>query len=114
MEMYLTHEQAGFRRNYSTIDHLLTVKVLIEKANEYHLPLYVALVDYEKAFDSVETWAIREALWNSRVDSRYMDLIDHIYEEMQTSFQLQIQTQPIKIYRGVRQGDALSPKLFIL
>jgi len=38
MEMYLTHEQAGFSRNYSTIDHLLTVKVLIEKTNEYHLP----------------------------------------------------------------------------
>ena len=31
--MYLTHEQAGFKRNYSTIDNLLTVKILIEKAN---------------------------------------------------------------------------------
>ena len=67
MEMYLTHEQAGFRRNYSTIDHLLTVKALIEKANEYHLPLYAALMDNEKVFDSVETWATREALWNSIV-----------------------------------------------
>ena len=55
MEIYLTHEQAGFRRSFSTIEHLLTVKVLVEKANEYHLPLYVALVDYEKAFNSIET-----------------------------------------------------------
>ena len=92
IEMFLTHEQAGFRRNYSTIDHLLIVKVLIEKANEYHLPEYVALMDYEKAFDSTEIWATREILWNSRVNCRYVDLIDYIYEETQTSFQLQQQT----------------------
>ena len=68
MEVYLTHEQAGFKRKYSTIDHSLTVEVLIEKVNEYYLLLYVALVDYEKAFDSIET---RETLWKSRVDCRY-------------------------------------------
>ena len=55
MKTYQTHEQASFRRNYSTIDHLLTVKVLIENVNEYHISLYVALVDYENAFDSIET-----------------------------------------------------------
>ena len=85
MEMYITHEQAGFIRNYSTIDHLLTVMVLIEKANEYHLLLYVALVDYEKAFDSFETVEQHSGLQVHGSD-RY------IYEETQTSLQLQRQT----------------------
>ena len=105
-------EQAGFRRNYSTIDHLLTVKVLIRKANEYHLPLYVALVDYEKAFDSIKTWATREALRNNRVDCRYMDLITFM-KRHKLHFNYN-NKQPIKIYRGVREDDALSPKLFII
>ena len=47
-------EQAGFRADYSTIDHLQVVNQLQEKANGYNIPLCFAFVDYEKAFDSTE------------------------------------------------------------
>ncbi|KAG6928863.1 hypothetical protein G0U57_006888, partial [Chelydra serpentina] len=42
-------EQAGFRRNFSTIDHIFTLSQLLERAREYKLPLCIAFVDYEKA-----------------------------------------------------------------
>ncbi|XP_029640405.1 uncharacterized protein LOC115215385 [Octopus sinensis] len=51
-------EQAGFRKNYSTMDHIFALTQLLERANEYKLPLCVAFIDYEKAFDSVETNAV--------------------------------------------------------
>ena len=41
-------EQAGFRRGYSTIDHLQTINQLIEKTNEYQKPLAIAFIDYIK------------------------------------------------------------------
>ncbi|KIH63093.1 hypothetical protein ANCDUO_06612 [Ancylostoma duodenale] len=47
-------EQAGFRRNYSTIDHLHAINELMERCSEYQIPLFIAFVDYEKAFDTVE------------------------------------------------------------
>ena len=47
-------EQAGFRKGYSTTDHLQSINQIIEKCNEFHLPLCIAYIDYEKAFDSVE------------------------------------------------------------
>ena len=55
-------EQAGFRSGYSTIDHINTSSQLKEKCAEYQKPLCLAFVDYEKAFDSVKTWAILNSL----------------------------------------------------
>ena len=51
-------EQAGFRIKYSTIDHIHAINQLKEKCREFNIPLCVTFVDYEKAFDSVQTHAI--------------------------------------------------------
>ena len=55
-------EQAGFRRNYSTIDHIFTLKQILERSNEYEFPLCLAFIDHEKAFGSTKHKAIFEAL----------------------------------------------------
>ena len=55
-------EQAGFRKGYSTTDHLQALNQIIEKSNEYSLPLCIGFIDYEKVFDTVEHFAIFEAL----------------------------------------------------
>ncbi|KAE9413692.1 hypothetical protein Angca_002675, partial [Angiostrongylus cantonensis] len=46
-------EQAGFRKGFCCMDHIQTVSRVIEVCQEYHLPLVLTFVDYEKAFDSV-------------------------------------------------------------
>ena len=51
-------EQAGFLSKYSTTYHIHSINQLKEKCREYNIPLCVAFVDYEKAFDSVHTQAI--------------------------------------------------------
>ena len=52
-------EQAGFRSKYSTTDHIHAINQLKKTCREYNIPLWcVAFVDYEKAFDSVQTQAI--------------------------------------------------------
>ena len=56
-------EQAAYRKGFSTADHLLTVTVVAEKCYEYNAPLWIALVDYAKAFDTVEhapLWRVPE------------------------------------------------------
>ena len=55
-------EQAGFRSKYSTTYHIQAINQLKEKCREYNIPLCVAFVDYEKAFDSVQTQAILTSL----------------------------------------------------
>lgn len=113
---YQPVEQAGFRRGFGTIDHLQTIRTLIEKTTEYNVPLYLAFVDFHKAFDSIETWAFLQAMDDARIDSRYTNLLKNIYDN--ATFHVKInedlKTAKIKVNRGVRQGDTVSPKLFTL
>ena len=44
-------EQAECRSKYSTTYHIHAINQLKEKFREYNIPLCVAFVDYEKAFD---------------------------------------------------------------
>ena len=55
-------EQAGFRKAYPTPEHLQALNQIIEKSNEYNLPVCIRFIDNEKAFDTEEHLAIYEAL----------------------------------------------------
>lgn len=114
LDAYQPVEQAAFRKGYSTNDHLLTVKIIIEKSIEYNFPIHMAFVDYEKAFDSVEHWAIFEELDKARIDHRYKNLLKNIYQRANAKIRLHEETDNIEIKRGIRQGDTISPKLFTL
>ncbi|KAI0236956.1 hypothetical protein LSAT2_012515 [Lamellibrachia satsuma] len=49
----LPEAQCGFRSSRSTIDVIFTFRPLQEKAAEQNKPLYIAFVDFSKAFDSI-------------------------------------------------------------
>ena len=42
-------EQASFRKDYLTVDHLQTIKRLIEKCNVFSISLSVRHIDHENA-----------------------------------------------------------------
>ena len=105
-------EQAGFRKGFSTTDHLQVISQIIEKTNEYEVPLGLAFIDYEKAFDSVEHLGVMNAIGNHGVDMDYVALLTHIYNNGKASIRLDTESQKFPLQRGVRQGDIISPKLF--
>ena len=51
--------QAGFKKNYSTIDHIFTFLAFVQKQFSLNHKLYVAFIVFEKAFDSIN----RKLLW---------------------------------------------------
>ena len=106
-------EQAGFRKGFATTDHLHSINQVIEKSNEFNLPLCIAYIDYEKAFDSVEHEVIFQALRNIGINESYINIIEDIYTEAKARVHIEKQeSEEINILRGVRQGDPISPKLF--
>ena len=46
-------EQAGFRQDYSTTDHIFTLFAVIQKYLLHKKKLYVAFIDFKKAFDLI-------------------------------------------------------------
>ena len=76
----INHEnKQDFAKKFSTTDHIYTLNQVIEKCNEFNLPLCVGYIDYEKAFDSVEHFAIFEALGKINVKEDYVQILENIY-----------------------------------
>ncbi|KAI8430387.1 hypothetical protein MSG28_000676 [Choristoneura fumiferana] len=98
----LQRRGAGFRSVYSTIDHIHTVRQIIQKTEEYNRPLCLAFVDYEKAFGSIEIWSVMESLQRCQVDWRYIQVLRGLYNAATMAVQVQ----------NRQQGDVIFPKLF--
>ena len=84
-DFYQQVEQAGFRSGFSTNDHLQVIRTLIEKCNEYKIGIVLIFIDFEKAFDSVETWSIWDSLENvewtqgtPRCSNMYTKMLRHV------------------------------------
>ncbi|KAK6745869.1 hypothetical protein RB195_012155 [Necator americanus] len=105
-------EQAGFRKGFSTIDHIHTVSKLIEVSREYKMPLCLTFIDLKKAFDSVETEAVVEALDNQGVPTQYIKVLRELHSNFTTGISPFYKNIIIDVKRGVRQGDTISPKIF--
>ncbi|WKY09602.1 hypothetical protein Q1695_002173 [Nippostrongylus brasiliensis] len=105
-------EQAGFRRGFSTIDHIHTVIRLIEVSREYKTPLCLTFIDLKKAFDSVETEAVIEALCKQGVSTQYVKILSELFNGFTTVITPFYNNVRINVKMGVRQGDTISPKLF--
>ncbi|GBP28736.1 Retrovirus-related Pol polyprotein from type-1 retrotransposable element R2 [Eumeta japonica] len=82
------------------------------KYKEYNKSLYMAFIDYTKAFDSISHEAIWESLEKQGIPSTYITIIRSIYSHSKERIQLEVLGDEFRIGRGVRQGDPLSTKLF--
>ena len=111
LDQHQPREQAGVRSGFSTIDHIQVISQLQENADEYNIPLFFAFVAYEKAFDSIEFNPLFQSLENQGVAAAYITLLRYFYNGATSTLKLQRDSDKIKLQRGVRQGDNISPKL---
>jgi hypothetical protein len=105
-------EQAGFRKAFSTLDHISTLQRILEAAREHAMPATLIFIDYQKAFDSVEPEAVWRSLHLQGIETGYIDLLQKCYQDCSTTFTPFYNEVQVPITRGVRQGDPISPNLF--
>ncbi len=84
LEIQQPPEQAGFRKNYSTLDHLHTINQIIEKSQEHGMDISLAFIDYNKAFYTLDHDFILEALKNQGVPMKLIKLMKKMYVNPQS------------------------------
>eukprot|EP00973_Karenia_brevis_P021399 2941634-Karenia_brevis.AAC.1 len=88
--------------------------MISEKAEEWGLPVWMASLDFEKAFDKVHRSSVVEALQDAGVDAYLVRAVWMLYSK--TTGYVHVDRNTISncfdIAGGVRQGDPMSPILF--
>ena len=106
-------QQAGFKKNHSTVDHMFTLLAFVQKQFSLNRKLYVAFIDFEKAFDTVNRRILWSILVKNGIKGKLFNCIKCMYNNVKvrirSGFKL---TNYINCTYGVKQGDVCSPILF--
>ena len=110
----ISESQAGFRKGYSSVDHIFTLNAIVQKClSKRGGKCYVAFVDFKKAFDLVQHDELFKALHSVRVSSKLILALKAMYSSMLSCVRNNCElTDFFECPVGVRQGCALSPTLF--
>ena len=76
------HGQAGFWKAHSTVDHLVTLRVLMEESRLAGKGLYCCFVDFKKAFDMVPRTNLWKRMEELHVPHEYMHAVARLYERV--------------------------------
>ena len=108
LQQYMNRElpdvQAGFRKGRGTINQIVNIHLIIEKAKEFQKNIYFCFIDYSETFDCVD----HNKLWKIIRDknTRPPDLPP---EKSVCRSEGTVRTGHGTTGKGVRQGCILSP-----
>ena len=111
----INEDQAGFRRKYSTIDHIFTLLAPVQRQLFSHGKLSVDFIDFKKAFDLVDRSCLWAVLRKNGIRGNMYRAIQSMYNAVKarvlTGGDI---TEAFVCPRGLKQGDVCSLILFSL
>ena len=70
LQPYLSEEQAGFRKDRSTVHQILTLRLIAEKAKRHGKNIYNCFIDFQKYFDIIKHKVIWEVLRSYGIEEK--------------------------------------------
>ncbi|VDP85264.1 unnamed protein product [Schistosoma mattheei] len=62
VDAQLRDQQAGFRKDRLCTDQIATLRIIVEQSIEWNSSLYINFIDYEKAFDGMDSTTLWKLL----------------------------------------------------
>ena len=103
-------EQAGGQKLRDCIEHIMTLRLLIDYARKTRKKLFILFIDFEKAYDKVRRDKLLELLRSAGCGTIMLKVLEAIYKNTKFLFK----TVVIVANLGVKQGSSASCILFII
>ena len=111
----ICEDQTGFMQNRYIGDNIRLINDLIDYVNRQNIPGMLVNIDFEKAFDSIDWNFMFKVLKAFGFGEGIIKWIRTFYAGIQSAVIVNGHTSSwFPIQRGCRQGDPISPYLFIL
>ena len=111
----LSETQFGFRPNRSTSHATYIIRRLQDWSEQKGAELYMALIDWEKAFDKVQHSKLFDSMTRLGLSNHFINIVKALYQSPSFFVQDQYGASVSKTQNtGIRQGCPLSPYLFLL
>ena len=111
----INENQFGFQENKSTIDCLYILQAIVNKQLNKKKKIYCAFIDFKNAFDLVHRNGIWFKLRNSGASLKIVNAIKAIYNSVKVCVRSMGKVSDcFDSLVGVKQGEPLSPLLFIV
>ena len=111
----MNENRAGFRKEYSCIDHIFTLHSLFEILRKRKKKLFAAFVDLSQAFDRIWRTGLWHKLLKESIKGKFLTVIYNMYQNIKSRIKHDGSfSQMFACEIGVRQGENLSPLRFSL
>lgn len=107
--------QSAFIKGRCITDSIVTANELIFFMQKHRYPVLILKVDFEKAYDTVDWSFLLELLRARGFSDKWVGWINAILTSSKAKFLINgRQCGYVRYRKGLRQGDPLSPLLFVL
>jgi hypothetical protein len=107
--------QQAFIKNRSIIDTTLDILTVLRNQNDQSKQHWLLLLDQQKAFDRVNHSYLQLVLKKMNFETKFTKVVSTLFSTQQAYISDAGKiSEPFKVERGVRQGDPLSPLLYII